>query len=137
MVEHLGLERHPEGGWFRRTWTSPELAGAGSRAAGSSILYLLEADEVSHWHRIDASESWQHAAGAPVRLSCWDGDGSAVVHDVLGPDLFDGQVAQRVVPPDTWQSARSLGSWSLVVCVVVPEFLAEGFELAPPGWSPG
>lgn len=139
VVEHLGLAPHPEGGWFRRTWTSPELLATDApspRAAGSSILYLLEADEVSHWHRIDASESWQHAAGAPLRLSTWLAGESAVSHETLGPDLFDGQVPQHVVDPDRWQSARSTGAWSLVVCVVVPAFEPDGFELAPPGWSP-
>ena len=145
VIEHLGLGAHPEGGWFRRTWTSPErLAGEGAgdveplgdRAAGSSILYLLGAEEVSHWHRIDASEAWQHAAGAPLRLSTWRPDDVSVSHETLGPDLLDGQVPQHVVDPGCWQSARSLGAWSLVVCVVVPEFLAEGFELAAPGWTP-
>ena len=136
VVDHLGLEPHPEGGWFRRTWTSPELIAEGSRAAGSSILYLLEADQISRWHRIDASESWQHAAGAPLHLSRWSEGDRALSHETLGPDLFDGQVPQCVVEPGCWQSARSLGSWSLVVCVVVPEFVTSGFELASPDWSP-
>ena len=136
IVEHLGLERHPEGGWFRRTWTSPDPLGDGPRAAGSSILYLLEADEVSQWHRIDASEAWQHVAGAPLMLSRWSEGDAAVSHETLGPDLLDGQVPQCVVEPSCWQSARSLGAWSLVVCVVVPEFLMDHFELAPEGWTP-
>jgi len=136
VIEHLGLAPHPEGGWFRRTWTSPELLGNGPRAAGSSILYLLESDEVSQWHRIDASEAWHHSAGAPIQLSSWAEGEVAVSQETLGPDLFDGQVAQSVLEPGRWQSARSLGAWSLVVCVVVPEFVADGFELAAPGWSP-
>ncbi len=136
IVEHLGLERHPEGGWFRRTWTSPVPLGDGGRAAGSSILYLLGTDEVSRWHRIDAAESWQHAAGAPLLLSHWSEGDAAVSQETLGPDLLDGQVPQCVVEPSCWQSARSLGAWSLVVCVVVPEFVMDHFELAPEGWSP-
>ncbi len=136
VIEHLGLEPHPEGGWFRRTWTSPELLGDGPRAAGSSILYLLEADEESHWHRIDASEAWQHVAGAPLLLSRWSDGDAAVSHETLGADLLDGQVPQCVVEPSWWQSARSLGAWSLAVCVVVPEFVMDRFELAAPGWSP-
>lgn len=133
LVRHLGLEPHPEGGWYTRTWTAP---GGDGRAAGSSILYLLPADTTSRWHRIDATELWQHAAGAPIELSTWT-DGDAAQHrHLLGPDLLDGEVPQAVIDPDVWQSARSTGAWSLAVCVVVPEFRFEHFELADEGWAP-
>jgi predicted cupin superfamily sugar epimerase len=41
-----------------------------------------------------------------------------------------------VVPAHAWQSARSLGDWTLVGCTVAPAFQYEGFELAPVGWEP-
>jgi predicted cupin superfamily sugar epimerase len=141
LVRHLGLEPHPEGGWYTRTWTAADGDGDGDgdgndRAAGSSILYLLPADAASRWHRIDATELWQHAAGAPIELSTWR-DGAAVRRrHLLGPDLLDGEAPQAVVEPDVWQSARSAGAWSLAVCVVVPEFRFEHFELAEEGWAP-
>ena len=138
LVVRLGLEPHPEGGYYRRTWESPEQIDGGIRRAGSSILFLLPADVTSRWHRIDATELWQHAAGAPLQLSTWPGGSAAARHHTLGPDLFDGEVPQVVVEPHTWQSARSLGAWSLAVCVVVPEFSFDGFEMLPDGWmSPG
>jgi predicted cupin superfamily sugar epimerase len=133
LVRHLGLEPHPEGGWYTRTWTAP---GDDERADGSSILYLLPADTSSRWHRIDATELWQHAAGAPIELSTWTDGASTRRRATLGPDLLDGEVPQAVVPPDVWQSARSSGAWSLAVCVVVPEFRFEHFELAADGWAP-
>jgi predicted cupin superfamily sugar epimerase len=40
------------------------------------------------------------------------------------------------VPPDAWQSARSLGGWTLAGCTVSPAFEFRHFELAPPGWEP-
>jgi uncharacterized protein len=140
IVERLGLEPHPEGGWYRRTWASEVRAGGGGpdgdgRAAGSSILYLLDASGASRWHRIDASELWHHVAGAPLELSWWR-DGEPTAHATLGPDLLDGESPQAVIDPGTWQSARTLGAWSLAACVVVPEFRFDGFELAPEGWSP-
>lgn len=137
LVERLGLEPHPEGGWFRRTWTAPLAAGAepDARAGGSSILYLLGPDDVSRWHRIDASELWHHAAGAPLELSMWDGVGPTSLRR-LGADVAAGDLPQLEVPPTVWQSARPLGGWSLATCVVVPEFRFDGFELAPPGWAP-
>ncbi len=39
--------------------------------------------------------------------------------------------------PGEWQSARSLGEWTLVGCTVSPAFTFEGFQLAPEGWVPG
>ncbi len=136
LVVRLGLEPHPEGGFYRRTWESTALASETDRRAGSSILFLLPADVTSRWHRIDATELWQHAAGAPLQLSTWAGGSAAAQHHTLGPDLMNGEVAQRVVEPHVWQSAHSLGAWSLAVSVVVPEFSFDGFEMMPEGWSP-
>ena len=150
-MAHLGLEPHPEGGWYRRTWTAPAAptthgspadsgggpdTSSGGRACGSSILFLLPGDIESRWHRIDSSELWHHSAGAPIRLSTWAGGRTPAQRCTLGPDLLDGEVAQHVVDPDHWQSARSLGAWSLAVCVVVPEFRFEAFEMAEVGWTP-
>jgi len=134
IVEHLGLEPHPEGGWYRRTWTSGDVDADG-RAAGSSILYLLDSSGASRWHRIDAAELWHHVAGAPIELSWWR-EGSGRSRATLGPDLLDGESPQVAIEARSWQSARTTGAWSLVACVVVPEFRFDGFELAPEGWTP-
>ncbi len=48
-----------------------------------------------------------------------------------------GERPQAVVRAGHWQSARSLGAWTLVGCIVAPAFGFEGFELAPKGWTPG
>jgi len=45
-------------------------------------------------------------------------------------------VPQLIVPPGAWQSARSLGDYTLVGCTVSPGFDFAGFELAPPGFEP-
>ena len=55
---------------------------------------------------------------------------------VLGPDLAAGQRPQVVVPSHSWQTAKSLGDWTLVGCTVAPGFQFSGFELAPAEWSP-
>ena len=131
--EGLGLLPHPEGGHYRELWRDrPE---AGGRGAASSILFLLAAGERSHWHRVDASEIWIWQAGAPLRLGLCLADGSRRTIS-LGPNLGTGESFQGVVPPWAWQEAKSLGAWTLVSCIVAPAFEFEGFELAPPGWSP-
>jgi predicted cupin superfamily sugar epimerase len=124
----LGLVPHPEGGHYRETWRDqPEADG---RGAATSILFLLEAGERSHWHRVDAAELWVWQAGAALRL----GIGQQALR--LGPDLAAAEGLQGVVPAGAWQSAESLGAWTLVSCIVAPAFEFAGFEMAPPGWSP-
>jgi predicted cupin superfamily sugar epimerase len=131
IIAKLGLQPHPEGGWYRQTWVGPMVGG---RASGTAILFLLKAGERSHWHRVDADEIWLWHAGAPLVLSM--GVDRAVEHR-LGPDVLGGEVVQAVVPAGWWQAARSTGEWTLVSCTVSPGFRFEGFELAPRGWELG
>lgn len=129
----LALRPHPEGGHYREFWRDrPE---GGGRGAASSILFLLSAGERSHWHRVDASEIWIWQAGAPLILGLCAADASRQTV-TLGPDAGAGESFQCVVPPRVWQEAISAGAWTLVSCIVAPAFQFEGFELAPPGWSP-
>ena len=129
LIDRLGLSPHPEGGWYRETWRDEPADGG--RGVGSAIYFLLGEGERSHWHRVDAAEVWHHYAGDPLELH---------VHPdppvVLGTDLAAGQVPQAFVPAGAWQAARSLGDYTLVGCTVSPAFRFDGFELAPPGWSP-
>ncbi|RUU15684.1 cupin domain-containing protein, partial [Mesorhizobium sp. M7A.T.Ca.TU.009.01.3.2] len=83
----------------------------------------------------DAAEVWHFHAGAPLALAMWE-EGSAVMEQVLGIDLAAGERPQIVVPAGWWQSARSLGEWTLVGCTVAPGFEFAAFELAEPGWQP-
>jgi predicted cupin superfamily sugar epimerase len=133
IIDALGLAPHPEGGWFRETWRAE--AAAGERAAGTAIYYLLDAGEVSHWHRVDAAETWHFYAGAPLSLTV-----SPNGHDAeawrLGPEILAGQRPQLTVPAGWWQCATSLGAYTLVGCTVSPGFTFEGFEMAPPDWRP-
>jgi uncharacterized protein len=134
VIARLGLAPHPEGGHFRETFRDPdEIQG---RSAGSAILYLLQVDEISHWHRVDAAEIWHFHAGAPLDLRLCATVGERINRVVLGVDLDSGQVPQAVVPRHCWQSAVSKGDWTLVSCTVSPGFEFFGFELAPQGWQP-
>jgi predicted cupin superfamily sugar epimerase len=134
VIAALHLRAHPEGGWFAETWRAPTIGGA--RPASSAILYLLAAGERSHWHRVDADEVWQFAAGDPLELRVWvDGGADVAVHR-LGADVIAGDRPHVVVQAGAWQAARPLGAWTLVGCIVAPAFDFEGFELAPPGWEP-
>jgi len=136
IIAELGLQPHPEGGFYAETWRAR--SPAGERPSGTAIYYLLRAGERSHWHRVDAAEAWHFYAGEPLTLSIATGSGreSAQRH-VLGLDLAAGQRPQIIVPAGDWQAAEPLGAWTLVGCTVSPGFRFEGFELAEPEWEPG
>ncbi|KAF0227963.1 MAG: hypothetical protein FD175_2357 [Beijerinckiaceae bacterium] len=135
IIRLLDLKPHPEGGHFRETFRDAAVDAAG-RSVGTAIYYLLKVGEISAWHRVDATEIWHWYAGAPMIVSVSESGQESVVHH-LGPVLDGGQRPQIVVPTGHWQSARSLGGWSLVGCTVSPGFSFDGFEMAPPGWHPG
>jgi uncharacterized protein len=131
IVAMLAMQRHPEGGWYAETFR--DTAG-GERGHSTAIYYLLEKGDVSAWHRVrDAAEVWHHYAGAPLELITMEGEDSARTVCLLGPDLPAGQRPQAVVPAGFWQTARSLGAWTLVGCTVAPGFDFSVFEMAGPG----
>ena len=80
IIRLLGLSPHPEGGHYRETWRHDN---GGERGAGTAIYYLLREGERSHWHRIDATETWHFYAGSPLELSTYREGGEPVLR-VLG-----------------------------------------------------
>jgi predicted cupin superfamily sugar epimerase len=133
VIRLLDLAPHPEGGHFRETFR--DQPGHDGRAASTAIYFLLAAGEVSRWHRIDAAEVWHWYGGAPLELTTAPpGGGASMVR--LGPRLGAGERPQAIVAPGYWQSARSLGAWTLVGCTVAPGFLFDAFELAATDFAP-
>jgi predicted cupin superfamily sugar epimerase len=134
IVRLLGLEPHPEGGWYRQTFA--DLPEDGGRACSTAIYYLLEGGAAGRWHRVDSAEVWHWYAGAALTLTM-SADARTSRMETLGSDLATGQRPQVVIPRGDWQSARSLGEWTLVGCTVAPGFEFRHFEMAPEGWEPG
>ncbi len=134
IVALLGLEPHPEGGWYRQTFA--DLPDDGSRARSTAIYYLIEGGTAGRWHRVDSAEVWHWYAGAALTLTI-SGDGVSSRTETLGSDLAAGQRPQIVVPRGEWQSARSLGEWTLVGCTVAPGFEFRFFEMVEEGLVPG
>jgi predicted cupin superfamily sugar epimerase len=134
IIRLLDLKPHPEGGFYRETFRDSAQDEAG-RSASTLIYFLLAEGQTSHWHRVDAVESWHFYAGAPLAISVSQ-TGEDVDRHVLGNDLLKGQRPQFVVPAHCWQSATSLGAWTLVGCSVAPGFEFAHFETAPRDWLP-
>jgi len=133
IVAALKMQPHPEGGWYVETLRDNPNGGRGHSTA---IYFLLERGQQSAWHRVkDAAEVWHFHAGAPLALSITPGSGPLETVK-LGIDIPAGERPQAVVPVGYWQSAVSLGGWTLVGCTVAPGFEFSSFEMAPPGWEP-
>ena len=138
-VEHLGLARHPEGGWFRETYRAAESFAAGlperfdgARSFSTAIYYLLERGDLSRFHCIKSDEIWHFYAGEPLVVHVIDPNGCCGSMR-LGSDPEQGEQFQAVVPAGCWFGAESLGAYSLVGCTVAPGFDFRDFEMADGG----
>ena len=132
VIALLQLAPHPEGGHYRETFR--DAGGHAGRAHSTAILYLLKAGEVSHWHKVDAAELWHWYGGAPLLIEVKRDEAREAYR--LGPDWRNGETPQALVPAHAWQSARSLGEWTLAGRTVAPGFDFAGFEVAPEDWEP-
>lgn len=139
IVERLGLEPHPEGGYFRETYQaalsvrhpSVQEGAEATRPASTGIYFLLPASEFSAFHRVTRSdELWHLYAGNPLELHLIHDDGAYEIRLLTG-DMMQGE-PMTVVPAGCWQAAQVAGSgaWSLCGCTVAPGFTYADFELA-------
>lgn len=132
IIEKLGLQPHPEGGAYREIYRSKEIVypgdGRGPRRAFTLIWFLLRAGESSAWHRVLSEESWHWCDGAPLELSI-RGLQFEDPRTVIIGRYSDCGNPSAIVPARHWQSARSLGDWTLVQCGVAPGFDFEDFSL--------
>ena len=127
-ADGLGLQPHPEGGWYAETYRHPDGVdtAAGRRSLGTAIHFLLLPGESSAWHRVTSDELWFHHRGGPLRLFLSDDPGAGPVRtELLGP----GGSYQVLVPGGMWQAARPVDDAVLVSCVVVPGFDFADFTL--------
>jgi predicted cupin superfamily sugar epimerase len=132
LIRQLGLEPHPEGGFFRRTYRSQLEVMArdarGPRAALTAIYFLLGEHGISRWHRVASDETWHWYEGARLELLTAPANGGPISARELGP-LVDGATPQHSVQADCWQAARCLGDYTLVGCSVGPGFDFADFTL--------
>jgi predicted cupin superfamily sugar epimerase len=134
LAHLLGLEPHPEGGWYRQTWASPvtiTLDDGRVRPTATTILFLLPAGEQSTWHRVSSDEMWlAHTGVVSLQLG---GDGGAPVEESVvrvGAGLDRGQRPQVLVSAGVWQRTLVSDVDALVSCLVSPGFDFDDFELA-------
>lgn len=135
LVKRLGLEPHPEGGFYREVFRSDQRLALlrGPRAALTAIHFLLPAGEFSALHRVSSDEVWSFQAGDPLELHLLSEDGTRRSLR-LGRDLARGEKPLAAVPAGVWQAALACGErFSWCSCLVAPGFDFADFELADRG----
>ena len=137
-IAALGLQPHPEGGFFRETWRTPGRVAREAlperfpapRSLGTAIVYLLRAGDRSRLHRLRADEVWHLYDGGPLHLHVLE-PGSGYRLLTLGRDAARGETPQCVVPHGAWFGAEPAkgAAFALAGCTVTPGFEYEDFEL--------
>jgi hypothetical protein len=117
----LGLEPLPlEGGMWAQTLKDEN---------STSIYYLLNENNFSAMHRLQAVEVYHYYAGAPAQMLLLNPDGK-IEEPVLGSDLDSGHRPQIIVEPGVWQGSSTTGEWTLLGTTMAPPYSQEIFQLA-------
>ncbi len=138
-VDYLGLEPHPEGGFYRQTYIANEAIAEphlphrykGHRPFSTAIYFLLEYPDFSAFHRLRSDEVWHFYTGSSLSLWLISPHGKRSCLK-LGPDPGQGQHFQQVVPAGCWFAASldAPKTFALVGCTMAPGFDFADFELA-------
>jgi predicted cupin superfamily sugar epimerase len=136
IIERLGLEPHPERGFYQETYRASlavdSTAHGGARPASTAIYFLVTADEPdTHLHRLKSDEVFHLYDGGPLEIVRLFADGTWDAAR-LGMNLDAGERPQIVVPAGTWFGTMLApgASHCLVGCTVAPGFDFADFELA-------
>lgn len=131
VVADLALEAHTEGGFFRETYRSPLWmdTSRGRRSLMTSILYLVDHDHPSRFHRLTGDEMWYFHDGVALEMVFLE-PGQERPRRVL----LDREHPQSLAPAGVWMAAHVIDppGWALVGCVVTPGFEYDDFEKADP-----
>lgn len=137
IVETLGLQPHPEGGFYTEVYRSDGIIDTDEdgfpdgRHFCTSIYYLLESGDKSHFHRIKSDEVWHHYEGSSITIHMITQAGSyRKMH--IGKILQEGQKPQKIVPANCWFGVMvdEPDSYTLCGCTVSPGFDFDDFEMA-------
>ena len=123
LIERLGLEPHPEGGFYREHFRAERRVrpddGRAARAALTAIHFLLLAGQRSRWHAVASDELWTFHEGEPLVLVSADPEALRARETTLGR-ASDGHAASFAVPAGHWQAAWPTGAFAFVTCASLP-----------------
>jgi len=133
IISRLGLQKHPEGGYYKETYRAEYSIAADIgeiRNVCTAIYFLLEENSRTVFHRIKSDELWFFHVGEPVEIFILEQEGAKKI--LLGNDLNNGESLQAIIPAGKWFAAKSKTNkgFSLVSCTVSPGFDFSDFEIA-------
>jgi len=139
-IQHLQLQPHPEGGYYKETYRAsenipatclPPRFKAGERKFSTAIYYLLERGSFLTFHRIKSDKCWHFYAGGTLLIHVLEADTNYYCVK-LGAHLDKGDLFQFVVPAGAWFAAEPAPDteFVLVGCTVAPGFDFIDFEKA-------
>ena len=135
LISELGLQPHPEGGYFLEVFRSAHnvqpLDERSARSALTTIYFLLTKGQYGRWHRVASDETWHFYEGDPLEIY-WIDDRNVVHQEVLGTGTSNVR-PMCVVPAGCWQAAKPLGEYSFLGCDVAPGFEFQDFEMISEG----
>ena len=132
IIHELGLEKHIEGGYYRRTFCADRLAGDDPiQAMASSIYYLLTRDNpIGHFHKNKSDILHFYHGDGVIRYHLINDQGEYSTVE-MGADLKLGQQLQLIVKSGTWKASELVTEeFALFSEVVIPEFRFEDMQLA-------
>jgi predicted cupin superfamily sugar epimerase len=139
FIDKLGMQAHPEGGYFVETYRAGEYIPKeglpvqynGKRNFSTGIYFLMEGGFFSAFHKLKSDEMWHFYYGSAMVVYVIDISGNLRTIKV-GNNVEVGEVFQAVVPAGCWFASRPLdkNSFSLVGCTVSPGFDFADFEMA-------
>lgn len=125
LIDKYQMQQHPEGGYYSETYRNEEKLNDHSLA--TSIYFLLEADDISRYHRLQSDEVWYYHEGGTLLISMITPDGE--YKEVLLGDS-EAAVHQYTVPRNTIFGSRVVdGAYVLAGCMVSHGFSFDEFEL--------
>lgn len=126
IIEKLGLEKHPEGGYFKETFRSDISANnpeGNSRAFMTSIYYLLTRDAHLSYFAVNKSDLiLYHHQGDPLKI-IFIAENGDVTEEMLGSDIAAGHKPQLICPGNVCKAYDLMqGEYALIGEAVSPGF---------------
>lgn len=132
LIKRLKLKKHPEGGYFKQTYTADTVVNIVGydkpRYISTAIYYMLVGDQFSALHRVKSDELWHHYTGGSLTLYA--------IHNRKLSRIKMGksrcEASQVVIKANTWFAAslNDKKSYCLLGCTVSPGFDYNDWELA-------
>ena len=132
-INHLNLQPHPEGGFYKEVFRSGitvnKAKSSDIRQACTSIYYLLEGEDYSGFHRLVSDEIWYFHKGSPLLIQVINEAGDYYSYELS--DASTGNLSV-VIEAGLWFAAElpSKEGFTLVSCAVAPGFEFAEFEMA-------